>query len=210
MDLGGESPSRGDRAISSERACPCLTDDSPAPPPLAACRFGLLLRSAQAVLNASLQSGGVALLAERSLSFIGLAGPYRPAGALLQSAGLLDEAAAASLTEEIEKDGTPSASLPGNKEEEGAAELASWEVRAVFEEGIEDPVTGSLNAGLARWLIHDEGLAERSYVASQGKCVGRRGRVYVNADAVAAGAAEKGEIWIGGDTSEVIRGEVRL
>jgi hypothetical protein len=178
---------------------------------LAACRFGLLLRSAQAVLNASLQSGGPALLAERGVPFIGLAGPYRPAGALLQSAGLLDEAAVASLTEEIEKDGTPSASLPSPTTEGGgeAEELASWEVRAVFEEGIEDPVTGSLNAGLARWLIQDEGLAERSYVASQGKCLGRRGRVYVNADADAE-RGEKGEIWIGGDTSEVIKGEVRL
>ncbi|PWN18477.1 Diaminopimelate epimerase-like protein [Microstroma glucosiphilum] len=176
--------------------------------------FGLLLRSAQAVLNASLQSGGTDLLAEGGVPFIGLTGPYRPAAALLQSAGLLDEAAVATLTEEVEKDGTPSASLPSASPTEGAAQgeatpLASWEVRAIFE-GIEDPVTGSLNAGFARWLVQDEGLAQRNYVASQGKCMDRRGRVYVNADGDAASGSEKGEIWIGGDTSEVIRGEVRL
>jgi PhzF family phenazine biosynthesis protein len=65
----------------------------------------------------------------------------------------------------------------------------------------EDPVTGSLNAGLAQWLI-GAGLAPRAYVAAQGAALGRAGRVFVEADGDA--------IWIGGDVAECIRGEVRL
>src|SRR5690606_12431667 len=45
----------------------------------------------------------------------------------------------------------------------------------------EDPVTGSLNASLAEWLIAD-GLAPRSYLVAQGECLGRAGRVHVRQD----------------------------
>jgi PhzF family phenazine biosynthesis protein len=65
----------------------------------------------------------------------------------------------------------------------------------------EDPVTGSLNAGLAQWLI-GAGLAPRAYVAAQGAALGRAGRVHVE--------AEGATIWIGGDVAECVRGEVRL
>ena len=65
----------------------------------------------------------------------------------------------------------------------------------------EDPVTGSLNAGLAQWLI-GAGLAPRSYVAAQGAALGRAGRVHVQ--------AEGDDIWIGGDVAECIAGEVSL
>jgi PhzF family phenazine biosynthesis protein len=78
-----------------------------------------------------------------------------------------------------------------------------FEVRA-FVPGLgvpEDPVTGSLNAGLAQWLI-GAGLAPPAYVAAQGAALGRAGRVHVERD----GAT----IWIGGDVAECIRGEVRL
>lgn len=65
----------------------------------------------------------------------------------------------------------------------------------------EDPVTGSLNAGLALWLI-DAGLADASYVASQGTVLGRAGRVHVR--------REDGETWIGGAVCPVVAGTVRL
>ncbi len=42
----------------------------------------------------------------------------------------------------------------------------------------EDPVTGSLNAGLAQWLV-PAGHAPSSYVAAQGTVLGRRGRIHV-------------------------------
>ncbi|KHL02764.1 PhzF family phenazine biosynthesis protein [Sinomonas humi] len=70
----------------------------------------------------------------------------------------------------------------------------------------EDPVTGSLNAGLAQWLI-GSGRAPSSYIAQQGTALGRRGRVHVSADGLAGG---DGEIWVGGDTVAGIRGTVEL
>ncbi|TWS22996.1 PhzF family phenazine biosynthesis protein [Tsukamurella sputi] len=65
----------------------------------------------------------------------------------------------------------------------------------------EDPVTGSLNAGLAQWLIGTGALPAR-YVASQGTALGRRGRVHVE--------SADGEIWIGGATGTTITGNVAL
>jgi PhzF family phenazine biosynthesis protein len=78
---------------------------------------------------------------------------------------------------------------------------AQFEVRA-FAMGVgvkEDPVTGSLNAGLAQWLIGSN-RAPRSYVASQGTALGRAGRISV--DQVAD------DIWIGGVTKTIISGGV--
>ena len=75
---------------------------------------------------------------------------------------------------------------------------AQVEVRA-FCPGIgvvEDPVTGSLNAGLAQWLAGDR--LPTSYVASQGTALGRRGRVHVD--------VVDGEVWVGGTTSTVLSG----
>ena len=62
---------------------------------------------------------------------------------------------------------------------------AQFEVRAFFpgNNGLtEDPVTGSLNAALAQWLIA-AGLAPERYVAAQGTVMQREGRVHVERDA---------------------------
>lgn len=66
----------------------------------------------------------------------------------------------------------------------------------------EDPVTGSLNASLAMWLL-SSGKATAPYTVSQGTVLGRRGRVHVTADA-------DGTIWIGGGTHTLISGSVHL
>lgn len=66
----------------------------------------------------------------------------------------------------------------------------------------EDPVTGSLNASLAQWLIHDGHLPER-YLAAQGSCLGRAGRVHIEFDAA-------GQVWVGGQVVTCIDGQVRL
>ena len=66
----------------------------------------------------------------------------------------------------------------------------------------EDPVTGSLNASLAQWLIADGHLPAR-YEAHQGTCLGRRGRVALQQDA-------DGQVWVGGDVVACIRGDVLL
>lgn len=84
-----------------------------------------------------------------------------------------------------------------------AGEDTAFEVRA-FVPGLgvpEDPVTGSLNAGLAQWLI-GAGLAPPQYVAAQGAVLGRAGRVHVNSDG--------GDIWIGGDVVACVSGSVNL
>ena len=66
----------------------------------------------------------------------------------------------------------------------------------------EDPVTGSLNASLAMWLL-SSGKATAPYTVSQGTALGRRGRVHVTTDA-------DGGIWIGGGTHTLISGSVHL
>jgi PhzF family phenazine biosynthesis protein len=79
-----------------------------------------------------------------------------------------------------------------------------FEVRAFFPgNGVyfEDPVTGSLNAGIAQWLIGSQ-LAPAQYVAAQGTVVGRNGRVYVHRDGL--------NIWIGGYCTTVVSGTVNL
>ncbi|MFN8194151.1 MAG: PhzF family phenazine biosynthesis protein [Nocardioidaceae bacterium] len=90
----------------------------------------------------------------------------------------------------------------GAYREEQAAEVgAAVEVRA-FCPGlgvVEDPVTGSLNAGLAQWLTGN-GTLPASYVASQGTRLGRTGRVHVERDG--------DTIWVGGDATTVVAGQV--
>ena len=82
---------------------------------------------------------------------------------------------------------------------------AQFEVRAFFpgNNGLtEDPVTGSLNAAVGQWLI-GAGLAPNSYVASQGTCLARAGRVYVHRDA-------QNQVWVGGESVTCIKGSVQL
>lgn len=82
---------------------------------------------------------------------------------------------------------------------------AAFEVRAFFpgNAGLtEDPVTGSLNAALAQWLI-GQALAPERYVAAQGTALGRAGQVFVERDA-------QGDVWIGGQSVSCIDGRVRL
>jgi PhzF family phenazine biosynthesis protein len=81
----------------------------------------------------------------------------------------------------------------------------AFEVRAFFpKDGVttEDPVTGSLNASLASWLL-DRGYAQAPYVASQGTALGRAGRVHISRD-------PDGTIWVAGATVTCISGQVDL
>jgi PhzF family phenazine biosynthesis protein len=82
---------------------------------------------------------------------------------------------------------------------------AAIEVRAFFPiNGVaaEDPVTGSLNAGIAQWLL-GSGRLQAPYVATQGSAIGRDGRIYVDQD-------EDGTVWVGGRCETVISGSVEL
>ena len=82
----------------------------------------------------------------------------------------------------------------------------AFEVRAFFGDHsgaiIEDPVTGSLNASLAQWLF-ESGVAKGDYVAAQGTCLGRKGRVFASRD-------ETGQVWIGGNTRTHVAGLIEV
>ena len=80
---------------------------------------------------------------------------------------------------------------------------AAFEVRAFIggDAMPEDPATGSLNAGLARWLL-DAGMAPPSFVIAQGTAIGRAGRIHVDRDG--------DEVWIGGACAVRVEGELRL
>jgi PhzF family phenazine biosynthesis protein len=67
---------------------------------------------------------------------------------------------------------------------------------------VEDPVTGSLNASLAQWLL-GTGRIQAPYVASQGTAIGRRGRVRISQDG-------DGQVWVGGSVVTCISGTVEL
>ena len=80
---------------------------------------------------------------------------------------------------------------------------ADFEVRTFLpgDAMVEDPVTGSFNAGAAQWLI-GSGRAPERYVAAQGTVLGRAGRIHI--------VAEDGDIWVGGEATTCIRGTVLL
>jgi PhzF family phenazine biosynthesis protein len=82
----------------------------------------------------------------------------------------------------------------------------AFEVRAIFSDGqgglLEDPVTGSLQAALAQWLL-STGRATAPYIASQGTRLGRTGRPEITQDA-------DGTVWVGGPTHTYIEGTVDL
>ena len=100
--------------------------------------------------------------------------------------------------------GKTGAISPSEEKTGASADDVAFEVRAFFPGAsgmVEDPVTGSLNAALAQWLIGD-GLAPTRYVARQGACLGRDGLVHVE--------QEGDDIWIGGGAVTCIEGKVHL
>jgi PhzF family phenazine biosynthesis protein len=132
---------------------------------------GLLLRSAELVLAVTPDPVILAGLD------IGIAGPTRKRGAIGTA--------------------TPATGAASEGEDH------DFEVRAFFpgNQGLaEDPVTGSLNAALATWLM-GAGLAPDHYVARQGTVLGRAGRIYLE-------RGVDGEVWVGGDSVTCIQGEV--
>lgn len=78
-----------------------------------------------------------------------------------------------------------------------------YEVRAFCDEGgcvVEDPVTGSLNAALAQWLMRS-GLAPSEYVTRQGTRIGRNGRVKLS-------MGDDRKVWVSGNVTVCIDGTV--
>lgn len=149
--------------------------------------FSLLLESAEAVLSAK---PDVAELQRLGLK-VGLVARYA------------DEAAPP-LIARANREAAAFKSAPSSVAEPTAVSPLI-EVRGfvVDSSGVyEDPVTGSLNASLAQWLIGAGHLPE-SYLASQGTCLGRAGQVHVRRDA-------SGQVWVGGHSISCVDGTVAL
>jgi PhzF family phenazine biosynthesis protein len=66
----------------------------------------------------------------------------------------------------------------------------------------EDPVTGSLNASLAQWLMA-AGHMPDAYSARQGTVLGRAGQVFLSQD-------QQHQVWVGGDVVGCIQGTLNL
>lgn len=86
----------------------------------------------------------------------------------------------------------------------GTSQAAAIEVRAFAPTiGVpEDPVTGSLNASIAQWLIPGGTLPER-YLATQGGAIERAGAIWLN-------RTDDGVTWVGGECRQVITGHLRF
>ena len=187
-------------------AAPPLQRSTPAPELLAqvAQALGITLqqiRAAQALDNGPRWLG---LLLDRPDTVLALNPDHARLRALQQKVGV------AALTQE-----QPAVSLIARSSREARAfaehaddapQLAvpDLEVRAFAAPvGImEDPVTGSLNASLAQWLMA-EGHVPPRYVAAQGTCLGRAGRVLLERDA-------SGQVWVGGQVQTCISGQLAL
>ncbi len=159
--------------------------------------FGLLLDSAQSVLELTPDFAAVkAVLAQGGCSGVGVAAveSAEPASGLILRSN-----------REARAFGSKSGTTPATDAMAIATdEEPSVEVRMFVSDLVvaEDPITGSFNASLAQWLIA-EGHAPARYVAAQGTCIGREGRVYIEQDA-------SGQVWVGGDSVTCVDGSVLL
>lgn len=158
--------------------------------------FGLLLDSTETVLNLTPDFAAIkAVLAQGGCSGVGVAAVEQASpdsGLILRS------------NREARAFGGGARGTASHAARPTAAEEPSVEVRMFVSDLVvaEDPITGSFNASLAQWLIAD-GHAPTRYVAAQGTCIGREGRVFIEQDA-------SGQVWVGGDSVTCISGNVTL
>jgi len=152
--------------------------------------FGVLLDSVETVLAVQPNWSKVkALMALHGFSGLGVAARY-------------EGAAPAAL---ISRSNREARAFGGRSDAVPAEQEPDLEVRFFFDRGDgvgEDPITGSFNASLAQWLIA-EGHAPQRYLAAQGTCIGREGRVHIAQD-------DSGQVWVGGNTVTCIHGSVGL
>ncbi|SFN24672.1 phenazine biosynthesis protein PhzF family [Variovorax sp. OV329] len=193
---------------------PPLRRSSPSPTVLAKVAAALGLKAHQVIAAQMLDNGTtwLGLLLEDADTVLALSPDHRvlkDIGLKIGVAGLptatLDEAPA--LIGRSNREARAFAGGAGRSGKQHAlppACTADLEVRAfAAATGIdEDPVTGSLNASLAQWLIADDRMP-LSYVAAQGQCLGRDGRVRIERD-------ESGQVWVGGASVICIDGHATL
>jgi predicted PhzF superfamily epimerase YddE/YHI9 len=154
--------------------------------------FGVLLDSVDAVLGLQPDLPGLQqLMAEGGFSGLGVSARFEASPPLIRRSNREARAFGGG--------------APGAMPSAASPPAPDLEVRFFFDRGdgvAEDPITGSFNASLAQWLIA-EGHVPARYVAAQGSCIGRAGRVFIEHDA-------QGQVWVGGDTVTCISGDVHL
>lgn len=197
-------------------AAPPLQRSAPSPTQLAKVAQALGLKPAQVEAAQLLDNGPLwlGLLLADADTVLAL----RPDHAALKALGV--KVGVAGLTDASDGPDAPSLIVRSNREARAfagqvrgggsarasrpPADPVALEVRAFAAvTGIEeDPVTGSLNASLAQWLMQEQRLPNR-YVAGQGQCLARDGRVHIACD-------EHAQVWVGGDVAPCIEGQVTL
>ncbi len=189
-------------------AAPPLTRSNPNPALLAQVAGALGLKPSQIVAAQLLDNGPVwlCLLLDSPHTVLQLQPDHAALAALGQKVGVASIEQAQHAPVLIARSNREARAFGARPEppQEFDALAPSLQVRAFAAPvGInEDPVTGSLNASLAQWLIADGVLPER-YVAAQGACLGRDGRVFVARDAA-------GQVWVGGQSVTCIDGSVTI
>ncbi len=167
-------------------AAPPLTRENPSPTVLARVAQALGLKVGQVRAAQNLTNGPtfLALLVDSAQTVLACVPDFLALKKLELDVGLVHVDSALAATNSI-ANGQPAVTVRAFVPKAGISE---------------DPVTGSLNASLAQWLIA-EGLAPERYLAAQGECLGRAGRVVIERDA-------QGQVWVGGDCVTCIDGTV--
>ena len=185
-------------------AAPELQRSNPSPAMLAKVATALGLQSRQIIAAQLLDNGPVwmGLLLDNEDTVLQLEPDHRTLKILGQKVGVaaVEQAQAApNLIARSNREARAFGARSASESEEPVLEVRAFAAPIGINE---DPVTGSLNASLAQWLIADGHLPER-YTAHQGTCLGRRGRVALQRDA-------ENQVWVGGDVVTCIAGTVRL
>ena len=187
-------------------AAPPLKRSTPAPQLLAGVAQALGLKPAQIRAAQLLDNGPkwLGLLLDSADTVLALSPDHtrlRELGQKVGVAALTTEPAAVQLIARSSREARAFADHADDAPQLAAPDL---EVRAFAAPvGItEDPVTGSLNASLAQWLMAEGHLGIR-YIAAQGTCLERAGRVLLERD-------EAGQVWVGGQVQTCIMGHVQL
>ena len=187
-------------------AAPPLKRSTPAPELVASVAQALGISTAQILAAQHLDNGPqwLGLLLDSTDTVLALEPNHQALKDLKQKVGVCAVESAPSAINLIAKSSREARAFAEHAADAPQQATPDLEVRAFAAPvGIpEDPVTGSLNASLAQWLMAEGHLPER-YLASQGTCLGRAGRVQLERDA-------SGQVWVGGQVVTCIDGHVQL
>lgn len=187
-------------------AAPALKRSNPSPALLAKVAAALGLKAPQIIAAQMLDNGSrwLGLLLDCPHTVLQLTPDHLLLKNIGQKVGIASVESTHSATTLIARSNREARAVGSRPLESSAPDSTEIEVRAfaAFAGILEDPVTGSFNASLAQWLIAD-GHAPSAYVASQGVCLGRAGRVHIAQDT-------SGQVWVGGDAVTCIDGTVNL